>query len=682
MASTDPFQHANGDLPDGHDEAEAGSEFRPGRGAFQTRRLRRREASRAGQRIKREKAQNGFENSGFPRLEGLKPVLMFLSIPAVLVLALTATGGGWPSFILYPIALMLGLIVAISAFKGVELVLACMIIYLPFSKILVVPLAPGVNGTNMLILLGLFAALLRAAEMRKSLANWPPGTSLVLIFGFLTSLSAITVTFLPGGRTFFIYNELLSYKAWVDQFIFYFIALMCIRDVETAKRCFVYMMIGSVLVVLYTVPEMLEKMGRSTIEKSRLEGPHMQSNNFGGFVAYTVLPLVAVFIIYIRDLRAWLLTPYFLLTAKVLISTFSRGAYVAIVIGGFMAGWFKGRMFLMSWGAFALCFFLVFPSLIPDSITARMGSLTSEESSSATTEDKLDKSSSTRLIMWRAAAIMISEDPVWGKGFKGFQYLKKDYTEEFVAESDPHSMYLYIGSQMGLPALSLFLLILGYSFYLGRLHSQNNTDRFIKSIGIGGAAATACYAIVCVFGSRAVSLNFTAYFWTMLVIMQVLKQKKTEMEKAIEKPKRQRTNAFNQHTDSLRFSVSENSTDPEGDTLGTPSFVERVRTRASKKSRTAADERSVDQSEIVPKPKVRKKVLRGAAAYQASAVAQEPASDLFDEKSAPVQREPDDQTPKRRPPDGQAVDGRHPDGRPPVAHIRGVRAQNDRKARR
>ena len=103
---------------------------------------------------------------------------MFLCLPALLVLALTVTGGGWPSFILYPIALTLGLIVTVSAFKGVELVLACMIIYLPFSKTFVVPLAPGVNGTNMLILLGLFAALLRVAEMRKGLSDWPPGTVL------------------------------------------------------------------------------------------------------------------------------------------------------------------------------------------------------------------------------------------------------------------------------------------------------------------------------------------------------------------------------------------------------------------------------------------------------------------------------------------------------------------------
>ncbi len=563
MASTKPSQRADGEFSDGPGDAHGESRVKRGafagksnaasdtdrserlwrRGAGESTRVERK-SSRSSLRDERLAKGDGAYIPGWPAMEGLRPVLAFLILPAILVLAITLTGGSWPSSILYPIALVLGLIVAISALHGVELVLACLIIYLPFSKEFVVPLAPGVNGTNMLVLLGLFAAMLRASALRQKWDDWPPGTALVVAFGILTSLSAITIALLPGGRTYFIYNELLSYKAWVDQFIFYFILLISIRDVESAKRCVVYMLIGSVLVVLYSVPEMLEKMGRSTIEKSRVEGPLLQSNNFGGFVAYTFLPLLAIFLVYIKDLRAWLLMPYFLLTAKVLISTFSRGAYLAIVVGGFVAGWYKGRRFLALWASILLCLVLVFPSLIPDSIVVRMGSLSNNEvSSSAPEEEKLDKSSTTRLVMWRAGAQMILEDPVWGKGFKGFPYLKENYTEFPVAESDPHSMYLYIGSQMGLPSLALFLIILGYSLNLGRMHAGNQNDRFIKAIGIGGASATACYAVVCIFGSRAVALNFTAYFWTMLVVMQVLKQKGAEVEAAL-KPKRSRTNAF------------------------------------------------------------------------------------------------------------------------------------------
>lgn len=543
MASTNPFLHANAStLADQNDESEDLSGGARMRGANASKRVVRRQG-RAKSRQARQQVTKPGAADGFPALEGLKPVLIFLAIPAIVVLLITATGGGWPKPILYGIALGLGLAVALSVFKGVELVLAVLLIYLPFSKVFVVPLAPGVNGTNMLILLGLFAAVLRVISTRQKLTEFPSGAYLVFAFGAITAFSAFTVTGIPGGRVNLLYNEMLSYKAWLDQFIFYFIVLMCIRDVETAKRCVIYSMIGAGLVVLYSVPEMLEKGGRSSIDKMRIGGPHLQSNNFGGFVAYSMLPLVAMFIMYIKDVRAWLITPYFLIAAKVLIMTFSRGAYVAMAAGAFLAAWYKGKGFIAFWTTLSLCFFLVFPSALPESVLTRMDTMTNDANTSAPTEEKLDKSSSTRLVMWRAASEMILEDPIWGKGFKAFPMLKADYTEFPVKESDPHSMYLYIGAEMGLPALALFVVILGYSFWLGRYHAQNENDKFIRAIGIGGAAATACFAIVCVFGSRAVSLNFTVYFWTYLVVMQIIRQKQLE-QAAAAKPKRARSSAF------------------------------------------------------------------------------------------------------------------------------------------
>ncbi|MFK7862028.1 MAG: O-antigen ligase family protein [Granulosicoccus sp.] len=529
MDSTNPLLNGSTDTADG-DVAASGGARKRGAGA-RTQIVR--DKSRFSLRKLREMAVQPDEAAGWPEFDGLKPVLCFLAIPSILVLAITVTGGHWPTSILYAFALVLGVIVAISALHSVELVLSVLLIYLPFSKIFVIPIAPGINGTNMLLILGLFASVLRILATRQRLTDWPAGSYLVFAFGFLTSISAFTMMLNPGGRVFLLYSEILSYKAWLDQFVFYFIVLICVRDIETAKRCFIYVIIGSVLVVLFAVPEMLEKSGRSTIEKSRIEGPHLQSNNFGGFVAYTILPLIALFLTYIKDVRAWLLTPYFLLTAKVLITTFSRGAYVAIVIGAFLAGWFKGKGFLALWLSIALSFFLVFPSMLPDSVLARMDTFTEDANSAAPAEEKLDQSSATRLIMWRAAATMMAEDPIWGKGFKGFEFFKDDYIFIDVRESDPHSMYFYIGSQMGLPSLSLFLVILIYSFWLGRTLSQDKNDKFIRVIGIGGAAATACFAVVCIFGSRAVSLNFTVYFWTFFVIMQVIRRKQLEAEVAL-----------------------------------------------------------------------------------------------------------------------------------------------------
>lgn len=503
---------------------------------------------------------------GWPSLESLKPALLFLCFPAVVILAMMIAGG-LPKPVLYLAGFVIGLIVAMSTFKTVELTVLCVLLYLPFAKSYVIPVAPGLNGTNMLIMLGLATAFMYASRERVKFVVWPPGSILVIAFGVYTALSAFTILQHPGGASL-LKSEILSYKSWLDQFVIYLILVALIRDKAGAKRAAVYMMIGSMAVVIYTIPEMLEKMGRSSIEKSRILGPQLQSNNFGGFVAYTLLPMLAFFMVYIKDIRAWMLTPYFLLAIKVLITTFSRGAYVAIAAGGLLVGYYRGKAFLSGFAVLSICIVIAFPSVIPESISARMGGLIGGETaaSSAPEEEKLDKSSSTRFVMWEAAGQMMMESPILGKGFKSFPFLKEQYIQEEVEEDDPHSMYFYLGSQMGIPALVLFLLIMGYMFKLGRFHSQNRQDKFIRAIGIGGTGIPLCYAVVCIFGSRAVALNFTIYFWAYLVILQVLKKDSDEgdvagvgLSKAGARSKRSRRMTARVQSDQVLIEDSEGS---------------------------------------------------------------------------------------------------------------------------
>ncbi len=543
MASTNPFQHADADAIEGINDsiADVGVRGRRARRMAAGKASGRKMAGRRERLKQRKKAMRASMEHGFPKWEGLAPVCLFLIFPAMLAIGVALTGP-WEIWILYGLAGLMGLYVFSTAFHTAELVLVCFLLYVPFSGTYVIPVAPGVNGTNMLILLGIFATVLRRVDKRQTLIAWPPGTTVVFIFAVVSSLSGITIWREPGGYEHLMHHELLSYKAWIDQFILYFIAISCIRDIEQAKRIVVYLALGSIVLVLYSVPEMYEKMGRSSIDKSRIGGPHRQPNMFGGFVAYTMLIPVALFITYIKDIRAWLLTPYFLIGLKVLISTFSRGAYLAIAVGGLMAGYFRGKSFLLFWGVMALTLLLVFPNLFPQAIRDRLD-IGKEPTVVTTGPEKLDKSSEHRVILWRAGGKMILESPILGKGFKGFQKLKSEYTDQDVHESDPHNTYIYVASQMGLPALILFLLILAHSFHLGRSLSRNKDDMFIRATGVAGASATVCYAVICVFGSRAVNLEFTSYFWALLVCMQVIDHELRKKDEAA-KPKKRRTNAF------------------------------------------------------------------------------------------------------------------------------------------
>lgn len=459
--------------------------------------------------------------TGFPTFDSLKPVLGFLMVPGLIVLGITLTGGHWPKPMLYLLAILMGTYVLASVFKGVELVLAVLLLYLPFSPVYVIPLGPGLNGTNALIALGLLATLIQSREKDVTWFNWKPGSTLVIAYAFITIGSGMTMALQNGGKEYLLGSEFHTYKGWIEQFIVYFIGLSAIRTHAIARRVFFYMCIGSVLVVIYTVPEMLSKQGMSSIEKSRISGPLLQSNEFGGFVAYTLLFTAGLFLAYFRQIKAWLLAPYFLIALKVLISTFSRGAYLALAVGGLIAGYLRGKRFIAAWAFLGISFFVIFPQFLPESIVARLQhSVQKSEATAAGT--KLDKSSEHRIVLWKAAGEMIQDNPVMGTGFKGFARYKHLYTEHDVREKDPHNYYLYVASQMGIPALLIFFGILAQGFFKGCRLSKNKDDVYVRAMGMAGAGAVIAYAAVCMFGSRAVSPEFTCYFWVMIACMQVL----------------------------------------------------------------------------------------------------------------------------------------------------------------
>jgi O-antigen ligase len=218
--------------------------------------------------------------------------------------------------------------------------------------------------------------------------------------------------------------------------------------------------------------------------------------------------------------------PVLYMSARVLLATFSRGAIIGLGVMAAMLVVVRSR-------ALALVIILgmagvvtMAPELLPESMSERM-SQTSDTDSGA-----LDKSSQTRLILWDAAIKITLEHPLLGTGFKTFPLLKGLYTEQEVEESDNHNMFLYISSQMGLPALAVFLAIVLRMMWLGiRLHSRAATES-ARIIGLGAAATAAAVLGVNMFGSRMVDIAVNANVWVTLVVLAHLWREQVMLERA------------------------------------------------------------------------------------------------------------------------------------------------------
>jgi O-antigen ligase len=451
------------------------------------------------------------ESWGGPQL---RSTLWFLAGPAVLAMVISVFHLELPGMALYAIAFGLGLVLFARSLTDPEWLLAIAVIYVPLNKLYVVYILPGVNGTNMVLAMLLFCWALHVLREDRPMFLPLPTAKLVGVWAVLTTASAVTAI-ANLGMDFILDDQIVELKAWVDQFILFFAFLNLIRDGGMARRVVIYMMLGTLVTMVFGVREALDKQGLSSIEKSRVFGPQNQPNDFGAFLVYSAAPFMAVFVTFMTRVRTWALLPYFALLAKLLIMTFSRGAYIAMALAGLALGYLRGKVFLVACGAAAATLLVAMPQVVPESMVQRMG----QTEAAPGEEGDMDASSENRLILWDAAVKMTLESPLIGKGFRTFHRLKGQYTSIPVRESDNHNMFLWISSQMGIPALLLFLVILYRMYRLGARLNRDGTDSLTRAIGMGGGAMVAGVLATNMFGSRMISIDTDGYVWIYLAVL-------------------------------------------------------------------------------------------------------------------------------------------------------------------
>jgi putative inorganic carbon (hco3(-)) transporter len=119
---------------------------------------------------------------------------------------------------------------------------------------------------------------------------------------------------------------------------------------------------------------------------------------------------------------------------------------------------------------------------------------------------------------------MTLDYPIAGTGFKAFSAMKERYTEVHVDESDNHNMYLFICSQMGIPALFVFLFVVYGMYATGATLYRESRDQTVRIIGLGGVVMAAGVLGVNMFGSRMCETHVNGNFWVYLAILSHLWQ--------------------------------------------------------------------------------------------------------------------------------------------------------------
>jgi O-antigen ligase len=302
------------------------------------------------------------------------------------------------------------------------------------------------------------------------------------------------------------------------------VVLALTRDRPRALRLVVYVMAGTLAGMSLGFLEWLDKRDLSSIEKARLLGPQLQPNDFAAFMVYGSGPFIGLLACGWQQWRTWPVVLYLLVMARLLLATFSRGGYIGLAAAMAAASFVRGKLFIAGLAALLLGVVATVPEVVPQSLSARMGTIPNDP------DAQLDKSSRTRLILWHAALEMTWESPLTGKGFGRFPQLKAFYTEEPVEEKDNHNMFLYIASQMGIPALLAFCFVVWRMLRAGMHVFRRETALFPRSAGLGGVALAAAVVGVNMFGSRMTDVCVMAYVWIYLAALARLEVEGTDAE--------------------------------------------------------------------------------------------------------------------------------------------------------
>lgn len=416
------------------------------------------------------------------------------------------------------------LVVAFSAVLRPRWYLPLVVAYLPFSRVYPLPFAglPGANLTNLMLLLGIVAWLSDRAQARRRLRL--RGTErLVLLFVALASLSlgGSTASGLDAGEV------LQLYRGWLAPILFFFLARGLVRDREDVNAALQVLAWAALLVALDTWKEGIDRGPRGSIDRARVPGLMEQPNQMGAFLVYYGVAHLAFATTARPRRRALLHLAAFAVTARAVLFTFSRAAYMAMAGGAAVVLLFSNPLLLVAAGGGAAASTALFPSLIPDSVRQRLDDTATERSvfSGDGAAPALDKSSAHRLVLWQGAVRMIAAHPFVGVGLGSFQRHIEHYTPVPIKKHDPHdahNAFLLQAGEMGLPSLLVLLLLFAVWARKAlriRLTHAHPIDRRLALTFLGMLAGV---LVSCMLGSRFSEEALIGWFWMVAAMVTVV----------------------------------------------------------------------------------------------------------------------------------------------------------------
>jgi len=444
-----------------------------------------------------------------------------------------------PKAALYGVMLISGLVVFVKGMKNPEIFTYVLVAYLPYSKVLVGDfggLAQALNITN--LLMGAIILSWVSGRYAEDEPKWlkTPMNAPIIAFILVGMLGISRGGYYGEGYLAYAITE---FKRWITPLAMYFLVLNTVKKKNMIQIIIVIMMITTTLVGLMAMYEYTTISDTSDLDKSRVEGIAGHSNTLAAFFCYYMFLPVGFLYMNMNKWRAWLLVIPVLIQFRGIMVTFSRGGYLAFVAGLLGITFIKSRRLFAGLLLFAglAC---LFPQVLPSGIRYRMSQTFQGNASSVSSfeeaEEGLEASSKTRIEIWKGAAEMIKDNPLFGVGYGLFKQNISKYWSGGT-EIDAHNTYIIITAELGIPALIIFFWMIAVAFFTTWALYIHTKDPFSKAVALGFLGGIGGLMISNMFGSRLNHQEVASYFFILAALvmrLRIIEAKEERMPKNLE----------------------------------------------------------------------------------------------------------------------------------------------------
>jgi putative inorganic carbon (HCO3(-)) transporter len=334
------------------------------------------------------------------------------------------------------------------------------------------------------------------------------------IIALLVILSAASIYVSPD-KGFSFYNY---YHHMGRYILLYYLVINNLNSLHQAQRLVWSVMVSALLVTFYGFYQYVHGVDISTFQwvdgeqfpdlKVRVFSTLENPNLLAGFLVAVMSLIVGQGVYTERIKNKLLLLGVFIVLGTCLILTYSRGAWLSIVIVAVICGRFYNRKIL--W------LLLLIPLVVffcQDAVMGRIMSIF----------NPTDTSSTLRIALWESTVAMITDNPLLGIGWGAYWMVYPEY--DFFLNNPAarivhaHNMYLHIAAEIGVPGLVAFLAII-YGHTKKAVDVLNQTsNRWVAGLMLGIVAAVLGLAINGFTDYIMFNVQMSMLFWLLNAII-------------------------------------------------------------------------------------------------------------------------------------------------------------------